>query len=103
MALRWSEAAREDLGRIHQFDIRRQLSGRSPSLHKDRIFLRAEARNLHDLVTGKTSIVPGTKRANDEKRWYVVARGFVIIYRATRTRVEILNIYHERELHPSSL
>ena len=65
--------------------------------------MRAEARNLHRGVTGTPSFVPGTRRANDEKRWHVVGRGFVIVYRATRKRVEILNIYHERELHASSI
>lgn len=101
MALRWSEDAKIDLARIHKFDMTRQISG-STTLKGDRKFIRETARKLHDGVTGDPAFVPGSRRDNDEKRWWPIERGFLLVYRATRSRVEILNVYHERELHPAS-
>ncbi|WP_050453734.1 hypothetical protein [Candidatus Burkholderia verschuerenii] len=91
------------MARINQFDKNRYESGRADKLLNDRPFVRKEARDLHDGITKKTpAVVPGTRRANDEKRWVSIDRGFVLVYRATKRRVEILNVYHERELHPAS-
>ena len=103
MALRWSEDSRTDLQRIHDFDAARHASGLSARLLGDRQFVRSAARRLHDGIITNPGIVPGSRRNDDEKRWLPIKRGFVIVYRASRIRVEILNVYHERELHRASM